>query len=52
METTGETLACGCVKEFVNNKWIWITCDEHETGDNLFVTEKYTKYRRSYDFEQ
>lgn len=29
--TTTEGLPCGCVKEFLNNKWIWIYCEDHET---------------------
>ena len=52
MENTTEVLPCGCEREFVNGKWIWYTCDEHETGDNFEYKANYTKYKRSFDYEQ
>jgi hypothetical protein len=40
-----EGLPCGCIKEFINNKWIWIYCDEHETSEENEKPEL-RKYRK------
>lgn len=44
-------LSCGCEKEFIGGKWLWIYCDEHETEE--YIPEVHiTKYRkRVMDYE-
>lgn len=46
-----EELQCGCVKEFINNKWIWIYCNEHETCSvyRKPIIKKYRKRDMEYD---
>jgi hypothetical protein len=52
VENTVEVLSCGCEKEFVGGKWVWYLCEEHDTGDNMDYNTNYSKYRKSFDYEQ
>lgn len=48
MET--EKLDCGCEKELINGKFIWIYCDEHDVDSYEAGERPLTKFRKHYDY--
>jgi hypothetical protein len=45
-----DVLECGCEREVINGKVVWITCDEHDEQSN-YVPERppLKKFRKSQD---
>ena len=44
-------LECGCERELINGKWVWVYCEEHEEGHNFEYTNPITKFRKGEQYD-
>lgn len=44
-----EILSCGCEREFVNGRWMWYYCDEHDVESLQEITRPIKKFKKHID---